>query len=196
MRKFFSFLLITTLIAACVTEPKDMRPAIKLIANDRVVFEDGKEVPLPNQPGTGATTLFIVRHGEKELGDTINPGLIFEGKERANKLQEMLKDVELGGVLSTAPTRSMETARPVAESHGLTIFNYSPDRYNAIYPVAFEFEKGKKFLIVSHSNLIPKMLKDFGGDSLNISIADDSYDNFFIVTSTGPGSGEIHHAKY
>ncbi|MEZ4950843.1 MAG: histidine phosphatase family protein [Saprospiraceae bacterium] len=83
-------------------------PEVQKITNDKIILADGSELALP----AGETTIFMVRHAEKINDGSNDPGLTAPGKERATKLNNLLADVNLGAVLSTATRRSMETVRP------------------------------------------------------------------------------------
>ena len=72
--------------------------------------------------------LLLIRHGENEYVRTGKmagrlPGVSLnqKGQKQAQALGEALKDVPLTAVYSSPLERAVETARPIAESHQLTI---------------------------------------------------------------------------
>ena len=67
------------------------------------------------------TTYYLIRHAEKDRSDSANrnPDLNPEGKKRAEKWAEVLKDIELDAVYSTDYKRTIQTAMPVADSKEL-----------------------------------------------------------------------------
>ena len=72
--------------------------------------------------------LLLIRHGENEYVKTGKlagrlPGINLneKGQKQAQALGEALKDVPIKAVYSSPLERAMQTAQPIAESHGLTI---------------------------------------------------------------------------
>jgi probable phosphoglycerate mutase len=72
--------------------------------------------------------LLLIRHGENEYVTTGKlagrlPGVNLneKGQKQAQALGEALKDVPLRSVYSSPLERALQTARPIAESHGLPI---------------------------------------------------------------------------
>ena len=167
------------------------------ITNDKITLSNGETIDLPNEPGTGATTLFLVRHGEKEedTGDT-NPGLTQAGRYRASRLDSLLANVQLGGVLATPTRRTMETAEPVAARNQVQVMNYETKSFERLYQYVFDYEKGKKFLVVGHSNTLPELILNLIPNATPIVIADDDYDDFYVITGDGRGNAKLYSLAY
>jgi len=77
--------------------------------------------------------LLLIRHGENDYVKTGKmagriPGVHLNerGQKQAKALGEALKDIPIKAVYSSPLERAMETAKPIAESHQLTIFQ-EPD---------------------------------------------------------------------
>ncbi len=107
------------------------------------------------QPPEEVTTYYLIRHAEKDKSDATNrnPNLTEEGLQRAANWAEYFKDISLDEVYSTKYNRTMQTAKPTAESKGLEIKNYDP---RTLYNLEFEKNThGKTVLIVGHSNTTP-----------------------------------------
>jgi probable phosphoglycerate mutase len=73
-------------------------------------------------------TLLLIRHGENDYTKTHKlagrlPGVHLNehGQKQARALGEALKDVPITAIYSSPLERAMETAKPIAESMGLTI---------------------------------------------------------------------------
>lgn len=73
------------------------------------------------------TTIYLVRHAESELnrdkrisGQLESP-LSFKGTRESLALRELLREVRLTGIYTSALTRTIETARPTADAHGLPV---------------------------------------------------------------------------
>jgi probable phosphomutase (TIGR03848 family) len=73
------------------------------------------------------TTFFLVRHGVTEhTGQRISGWLegielSDHGREQAKALAERLADVGFAAVYASPIERTMDTARPIADAHGLTV---------------------------------------------------------------------------
>ncbi|MFO0697821.1 MAG: histidine phosphatase family protein [Nitrospira sp.] len=74
-----------------------------------------------------STIVYLVRHGEsflnrdKRVSGQLDPSLSPEGIQHSLALADQLRGVRLTGIYTSALTRTIETARPTAESHGLPI---------------------------------------------------------------------------
>ena len=76
-----------------------------------------------NRPGT----IFLARHGQSEsnLEDRISgqadPTLTEKGRRQAQRLATVLRGIPLTKILTSTLRRSIETARPTAESQGIAL---------------------------------------------------------------------------
>lgn len=125
------------------------------------------------------TTIYIVRHGEKDLQQKNNPPLTPAGLQRAQDLARLLKDEPISFVYSTNFTRTLSTAQPTADEHQVTITLYDsiPQLVNLI-----SFHNKKDILIAGHSNTMLDIAKALGTTPLKQEIADSDYDNLLIVS--------------
>lgn len=73
------------------------------------------------------TTVYLVRHGESQLNlekrvsGQFDAALSPNGFRQAQRLAKQLRHIALTGVYTSALNRTIETARPTAEHHGLPI---------------------------------------------------------------------------
>ena len=71
--------------------------------------------------------IFLARHGEslanqqKLISGQLDYPLTDKGKHQAQWLCDVLKDEKLSAIYTSSLTRAMETAKPTAEYHGITI---------------------------------------------------------------------------
>ncbi len=78
-------------------------------------------------PPSHSTTIYLVRHGqsllnlEKRVSGQLDPLLSTEGMRHSVALADQLRKVRLTRIYTSALKRTIETARPTAESHGLPI---------------------------------------------------------------------------
>ena len=135
---------------------------------------------------TASTTIFLVRHAEKETGD--DPGLTPEGLARAQKLAEMLSKVEVDAVFSTNYRRTRLTAEPVAQQNELTIEQYDPKDLPAFAEQLKERFAGKTVLVVGHSNTTPTLTGHLDGVVSFAPFDESDYGNLMqvVIPPTGP----------
>ncbi|WP_444937832.1 SixA phosphatase family protein [Microbulbifer sp. JMSA002] len=130
---------------------------------------------------TNSQVIYLVRHGEKELGPNAgkDPQLAKAGKARAEQLARILKGVEIDAVYSTDFTRTRETARPLAEQRGLPVQSYD---YRKLKEFAVDLDQaGDRILVVGHSNTTPEMVALLGGEQGAPIRESNEYDRLYIV---------------
>ena len=130
------------------------------------------------------TTIFLVRHAEAVDGE--DPGLSSMGRERAAALVHAFEDVALDAIHSTPLNRTLETAGPTAEHHGLEIIRTDPTGTFAedMANMLRTNHVGETVLVVSHSNTVPAIINALGGGPLE-DLPHDEYDALFLVTMSG-----------
>lgn len=139
------------------------------------------------------TTVILVRHAEKADEPKDNPGLTEEGVERANLLKEMLAGKGVKAIYTSKYRRTKETAKPLADELGIT-----PIEINEAEPIAQSILKnnqGQTVLVVGHTNTIPKIIENLGGEEID-TIPETEFDNMFTVTIPAAGSVNVVKAKY
>ena len=135
--------------------------------------------------GQEVTTYYLIRHAEKEVSDKSNrdPHLTEIGKERAQVWKEIFKEVAFDKIYSTSYHRTLETARPTAEDHQLSIENYDPKN---LYSSDFkEATFGKTVLVVGHSNTTPDLANMILNKKTYNNIEERTYGNLYILQCIG-----------
>jgi len=125
------------------------------------------------------TTIYIVRHAEKDTVQKNNPPLTLAGLQRAHDLVTLLKNEPVHSVYSTNLIRTISTVQPTADDHYITIALYDsiPQLMNFI-----SFRNKKDILIAGHSNTILDIAKALHTVPSKTEIADSDYDNLLIVS--------------
>jgi len=150
------------------------------------------------------TKIWVVRHAEKDVSDPKekDPDLSPEGKERAQALAKYLKGEQLDSIFSTNYKRTKLTGYPTADKIGLNIKTYDPTTQKAFVEGLIKNAKGKKMLIIGHSNTVQELLVAFGAEKPVKDLTDDDYDYIFLLTIKGDKKevkvdryGLPHHAK-
>jgi broad specificity phosphatase PhoE len=131
------------------------------------------------------SSFYLIRHAEKLRIDKTerNPKLNDKGILRAEKWKEVLKNINLDKIYSTDYNRTIETAKPTSTSQNIDITIYSPR--NIDYRDFKKINKGKKILIVGHSNTIPNFVNGLIEKDFYDQIDDLNNSNLYLVTVCG-----------
>ena len=155
---------------------------VPAMAQDQVVFlvRHAERAPVPaGQPSRGM------------MGD--DPPLSAAGQDRARRLAAMLASADIKHILTTEYQRTRQTAAPIAERS-----NIKPVMGAAKDPQPFidQIQKASgNVLVVGHSNTLPDLLKRLGV-TRGITIADNEYDNLFVVVRRGAGEPTLIRLRY
>lgn len=136
-------------------------------------------------------TVFVVRHAEKISNE--DERLTEAGKARGQRLARMLADAGIAAVYSTDTERTRGTAGPLAEARKLPVTIY--DKPKALAEKLRTEHKEDAILVVGHSNTVPKLLEALGCAE-SVSIADDEYDNLFVVVPEDDGPATLVRLRY
>ena len=130
------------------------------------------------------TTVWIVRHAEKDLKNPSDPdpALSIDGQERAKDLASLLLQKRVLAVYSTRFKRARQTAEPTAYGHGVTVQTYDPADPAAFAASVLRQHKGGSVLIVGHSNTVLELVEAFGIKRPMPALSEDDYNYVFAVT--------------
>ena len=152
------------------------------------------EIPVQQTQGN-VTQLFILRHTEKQSIETEDPELSSEGIERAKYWKKVLQHINFDAIYTTDFIRNVQTAKLIAGDENAKLEIY--------YPMSFEVldflkkVKGKKILIIGHSNTIPDMVNRLIGENSYPPMSHRNYNQMYIVTidSSGEPSSILLHIE-
>ena len=146
------------------------------------------------------TTIIFVRHAEDTLLPEDDPGLSPAGQRRVAELTRQLKDADVVAgidvIYSTPYRRTEETARPIAEALDLPIHSYDAADTEAIMEFILKEHKGKIILVVGHSNTLPALIGNMGASKRVPPIAENEYDNIYIVSIPWFGKTKTIRLRY
>jgi 2,3-bisphosphoglycerate-dependent phosphoglycerate mutase len=134
-----------------------------------------------------ATTVYIVRHAEKDMSDpnTKDPRLTGVGLQRAQDLSTTLEKEEIAAIFSTSYIRNLQTAEPTAKRTGKKVIVYDPTNMTDLVTTVKNQYNGKTVLIVGHSNTVLPLVRAFGGNTIVGEIKDTEYRYLFKVVISG-----------
>lgn len=148
------------------------------------------------------TTIIFVRHAEKQQTPGDDPDLNVAGRRRVAELTRQLVDADVvagvDAIYSTPFKRTMQTAEPLAEALDLPIHPYDPDPEDpeAMLDDIVRRHKGKIILIVGHSNTIPELIAELGASKRVPPIADNEYDNLYLISIPWFGKTKTIRLRY
>lgn len=146
------------------------------------------------------TTIIFVRHAEKAGAMTDDPELSAAGQRRVAELTRQLRDADviagIDAIYATPYKRTRGTAQPLAEALGLPITSYDPDDNEAVLEDILDKHKGEIILVVGHSNTLPGLIADLGASKRVPPIADDEYDNLYLVSIPWFGKTKTIRLRY
>jgi len=131
---------------------------------------------------TIVSNYYFIRHAEKDESDASNknPHLTTKGLEHAENWSKILSNESFDLVYSTDYHRTRETANPIAYKNGIKISIYNPSDIH--YDSFLKKTKGKKVLVVGHSNTTPVFVNNLIRTKKYEDIDHDNYGNLYIVT--------------
>jgi hypothetical protein len=138
------------------------------------------------------TTIIFVRHAEKDTSIDNNPGLTEAGKRRVFELTRQLKDADvvtgIDAIYSTSFKRNIETVEPLARTLNLNIHKYEKDDYEIVLE--------EIILVAGHSDTLPGLMAELGASKKVPDIADNEYDNIYIVSIPWFGKTKTIRLRY
>jgi len=146
------------------------------------------------------TTIIFIRHADKaaEVGE--DPGLSDAGRRRVAELTRQLVDADvvagIDAIYATPLRRSQETVRTLSDVLDLPINTYDPGDTEAVLETILKQHKGKIILLVGHSNTIPELIANLGASKLVPPIAENEYDNIYIVSIPWFGKTKTIRLRY
>lgn len=161
-------------------------------SSERPVASGSTAEKLPN---TIATTVYVVRHAEKETDPTLkDPPLSPIGEQRALTLRDTLGSRNIEALYVTNTVRSRATAAPLA-----TALQRTPQIYDKPADLAariLQEQKGKTVLIVGHSNTVLPLVAALGATSEITTVEDGEYDYLFEIKVPSTGTATVITHRY
>lgn len=134
------------------------------------------------------TTYYFIRHAEKDTQnpDNEDPELTEAGIERAQKWAEAFREVEFDLIFSSNYKRTLNTAKPIADSQEKEIEFFNTEKLN---DEGFQQKtKGKTVLVVGHSNLNPEFVNYIIQEEKYEDLDEKEYGSLFIAIIHPDGS--------
>jgi broad specificity phosphatase PhoE len=151
-------------------------------------------------------SIILLRHAERQSGEG-DDSLSEAGRHRAERLAALLRDAGVTHIFVSDLRRTLETAQPLAKAR-----NISPSRIAIPRQGRGKIEPGELqvratllaisklpntavVLVVGHSNTVPTFLTRLGY-GLRVTIADNEFDNLFVVTARATRPPAVVRLRY
>ena len=148
----------------------------------------------PARPSPAQEAIYVVRHAER-ADQSADSALSSEGVGRSYTLRDMLKDAGITRIFTSELRRTLETAMPLASAIHLTPQQVASADAEALAARISASGPRDRVLVVGHSNTVPALLRALHVDA-SITIADEDYDNLFIVVPQKDGRPVLLRLKY
>ena len=146
------------------------------------------------------TTIIFVRHAEKNLSVEDDPELTEAGQRRVFELTRQMKDADvvagIDAIYSTPFRRNLATVEPLSELLELPINLYNKNEYESVLETILDNHKGKIILVVGHSDTLANLMAELGASKSVPTIADNEYDNIYIVSIPWFGKTKTIRLRY
>jgi phosphohistidine phosphatase SixA len=128
-------------------------------------------------------TIVLVRHSEKDTSpkaDKRDPDLSEEGRQRAQRLTEILKKYKPHEIFSTNFNRTRQTAEPIAKKRNKEIQFYNAQEQEALVRKIMSSETDHN-LIIGHSNTLPNLANLFAGKLIFRELPESEYGVYWVL---------------
>lgn len=158
----------------------------------------GCATPPPPQPQSEVvTTIFLVRHAEKDPTPGLkDPALTEAGQQRAEALRDTMRPYPLRALYSTDTTRTRATLAPLVAARGLDMWLYDARQPEALVSLLRERHPGQTVLVVGHSNTLLSLIEALGAPRPVPELADTDYDYLFEVALRSEGAATVRVHRY
>jgi len=138
--------------------------------------------------------VYLLRHAERLPGG--QDGLTDEGKEHAKALVRLMRNAKIKAIYTSEFERTKQTAKPLADSLGLTIIPLPHDQPGHTFNAIRADHPHDVVLVVGHSGSVPAMIK-LWDPSLIVSIDEATeFDRLFFLVPAGTNQAGLGRFRY
>ena len=130
-------------------------------------------------------TVILVRHAEKQDGETEDPHLSEAGAARAQELARVLGGAGVTHLYASEFWRTHATLEPLSLVSGNAIQSVTARDPAALVSAIGELPRGSLAVVASHSNIVPEIVRRLVPEREAFTISDSDYDRMWVVTLTG-----------
>jgi broad specificity phosphatase PhoE len=144
----------------------------------------------------GVTTVFLVRHAEKDTIPESDPQLTEAGESRAQALSHVLEEAGVTAIFATQFRRTQDTMRPLADLLGLEVEVVEANRTDQLVETIRGSHQGGVVVVCGHSNTVPEIIVELGAAPVAPIEEANEYDNLYVVRLIADGGAEVTTLKF
>jgi phosphohistidine phosphatase SixA len=143
---------------------------------------------------TAQEAIYVVRHAER--ADTSEDSeLSPAGVARSGRLSAILGKGGVTSIFASERRRTQQTAAPLADTLHITPTIVPAGNEEELIQKVRASRPSDRVLIVGHSNTVPSILRRLGVTDA-VTIADNEFDNLFLVVPQRDGAPKFLRLKY
>lgn len=143
-----------------------------------------------------STTVYLVRHAEKDTVPEGNPQLNEEGEERAQQLLHVLEEAGVTAIYATQFRRTQDTVRPLADLLDLELEIVEAGETSRLVEIIHQDHRGGVVVVCGHSNTVPEIIEALGAGAVAPIEEANEYDNLYVVRLAKGGEAEVTTLKF
>jgi hypothetical protein len=201
----FAFLMFAVIIAMAGCNGKEKSgKKISKILNDKIVLENGNTIPLFAGEKGDKTVQFIIRNGQSTKPDSTRMddlGAAFStltdtGQLQAQAIANLFADLNFESVLSPMSNFATEYGQPLADRKAKLVYNYNANDYGSLLDYIYNLKYGHKFVIIAYQHKIPDLINLLSLNKQIPPVADDDYNDVFVLFTKKRGDAEVIQLEY
>ena len=139
--------------------------------------------------------IFLIRHAE-QVHDVENPPLTEDGFDRAKTWATVFRDTGIKMIYTSKKMRTKQTGEVIAQELNIPLQTLSRRDIDGLVNQVRKEHADDLVLIVTHSKILPKLLKAFAPSGEYPTIKMDDYDNLFIIIPKGKAKPTVMRLRY
>ncbi|PKV63248.1 SixA phosphatase family protein [Pontibacter ramchanderi] len=150
------------------------------------------------ETATEVTTVYLVRHAEKDTTDASNedPELTEAGHARAEALRALLEGQEIDALYATKYMRTGQTLYPLASERNLEVVQYEGHDFEGLKARILQEHRGQTVVVAGHSNTLLPIIEAFGATKPFEEIADSQYRYLFKLTVRPDSTASVEVTEF
>jgi broad specificity phosphatase PhoE len=138
--------------------------------------------------------VYLIRHAEQVI-DVDDPPLTEAGHRRAKAWANILRDAGIKVIYTSKKRRTMQTGEHIAQALAIPLETMPRRDVAGLVSRLRSRHANDSVLIVSHSQTIPKLVKELGY-SEDGTIKREDYDNLFVIVPEGKNDATVLRLRY
>ncbi|SIT93844.1 phosphoglycerate mutase family protein [Pontibacter indicus] len=150
------------------------------------------------ETATEVTTVYLVRHAEKDTTDDNNedPELTEVGHARAEALRALLEGQKVDALYATKYMRTGQTLYPLARERNIEVVQYEGHDFHGLKEQILQNHRGQTVVVAGHSNTLLPIIEAFGATKPFEEIADEQYRYLFKLTIRPDNTASVEVTEF